>query len=129
MIDKRLLEWWCTGDVGISSEAIAFVMCGLTTEKILEDHWTPYPHDSADFGRCYELLKIFPEWRKRIKEMGRLGKIWTRIASAWDELEILYEQEKHKKLYKRLHELQPDELEENCTQTTFDSGVSIRTKL
>lgn len=77
-------------------------MCGLSSETILENFWTPYPHDSSDFGRCYKLLKIFPDWKKRIKEMGRLGKIWERIASAWDELELLYELKNHEKLYKRL---------------------------
>ncbi len=125
MIDKQLLEWWCCGDTGGSSEAIVFIMCGLSPKIILKDHWTPYPHDSGDFGRCYDLLKIFPEWRKRIKEMGQLGKIWQRVASAWGELENLYEQDNHKKLYKRLQQLQPDELEENCNKTSLGNGVSI----
>lgn len=125
MINKKLLKWWCCGNVGSSSEAIVFVMCGLSPETILKDSWTPYPHDSTDFGRCYKLLKIFPEWKERIKEMGCLGEIWKRIASAWGELETLYEQENHKKLYKRLSQLQPDELERNCDKVSFGNGVRI----
>jgi hypothetical protein len=122
MIDKRLLEWLCCGDVGVSSKAIVFVMYGLSPEAILKDNWTPYPHDSGDFGRCYKLLKIFPEWEKRIKEMGCLGKIWAGIASAWNELETLYEQDNHEKLYKQL---QPDKLEENCNKISLGKGVNI----
>lgn len=121
MIDKRLLEWWCCGDTGTSSEAIVFVMCGLSPKMILKNGWTPYPHDFGDFKRCYELLKIFPGWRQRINEMGCLGKIWTQLAAAWSELENLYKQDEHKKLYKRLQQLQPDELD----TVSLGNGVSI----
>ena len=125
MEKKRLLEWLCCGDVGESSKAIAFVMCGLSPETILKNHWAPYPCDSGDFGRCYELLEIFPEWKENIKKMGCLGEIWKRIASAWDELETLYEQDNHHKLYERLQQLQPDELEENCNKVSLGNGVTI----
>ena len=127
-IEKRLLEWWCCGDVGESSEAIVFVMCSLPPKTILKDLWTPYPHDSSDFGRCYKLLKVFPEWKKRIKEMGCLGEIWKRIALAWDELEKLYEQNSHKKLYTKLQQLQPDELENDCDVIDLGSGIKLSTR-
>jgi hypothetical protein len=71
------------------------------------------------------LLKIFPEWGARIKEMGRLGNIWTRVSSAWRELEVLYEQGDYKKLYERLSELQPAELEEHCEVVSLGSGARI----
>lgn len=124
-MDERLLEWLCSNDTGTSSKAIALVMSGMSPKIILKENWSPYPHDSDDFGRCYRLLEIFPEWRKRIKEMGCLGKIWKMIASAWDELEPLYKQNKHKMLYQRLQQLQPDELEENCDKVSMGNGISI----
>lgn len=128
-MNKKLLEWLCCGDTGISSKAIVSVMLGLAPEIILKANWSPYPHDGGDFGRCYKLLKIFPEWKKRINEMGCLGKIWKRIAGAWGELETLYERESLSRLYERLQELQPDELEENCTKTSLGKGVSVSFKL
>jgi len=126
-MDKKLLEWFCAGDVGESSKAIVFVMCDLSHVDILKQSWSPYPHDSGDFGRCYKLLKIFPEWKERILEMECLGEIWRRIALEWKELEKLYEQEKHDLLYTRLQELQPDELEENCNRVSLGGGVTLST--
>ncbi|KKM25387.1 hypothetical protein LCGC14_1595440 [marine sediment metagenome] len=126
-MDKKLLKWFCIGDVGTSSRAIVFVMCGLSHVDILKDDWSPYPHDSSDFGRCYKLLKVFPEWKKRITEMECLGEIWRRIALAWEELEKLYKQEKHEELYARLQQLQPDELETNCNKVSLGNGVTIST--
>jgi len=119
MIDKKLVEWWCCGDVGVSSKAIVFVMCGVSPKTILQKDWSPYPHDAGDFARCYQLLKLFPDWRGKIVAMGCLGKIWEGIAKAWEELELLYEQGKYKELYARLQQLQPDELEENCNKVTL----------
>ena len=126
---KKLLEWWCSGDTGISSEVIVFVMLGLAPKIILKANWTPYPHDGGDFGRCYKLLKIFPEWKKRINEMSCLGEIWKRIAEAWGELETLYERENFERLYERLQELQPDELEKNCDKISLGNNVSVSFKI
>ena len=126
-IDKRLLEWWCCGGgTRINSEAIVFVMCGLEPEIILDKYWTPYPHDSNDFGRCYRLLQAMPEWKERIKEMACLGKVWEKIADAWLELEALYAFEKHKELYHKLNELSKDD--ENVDKVDLGNGVSISVK-
>ena len=114
--------------MGASSKAIVFVMCGLSPKVILKNSWTPYPHDPDDFSRCYNLLKIFPEWKERIEEMKCLGKIWRRIALAWEELEVLYEQKDHKKLYERLKQLSPDEDEENCNVVSLGNGVRMLTQ-
>jgi hypothetical protein len=103
-------------------------MMGLSPKKFLKRNWGPYPHDADDFGRCYRLLLIFPDWKKRINEMSCLGKIWKRIAAHWEELEGLYEKNKHKELYKRLQELQPDEDEENCNKITIGNGISVMTR-
>jgi hypothetical protein len=48
------------------------------------------PSDSSDFGRCYRLLELFPEWRPMIKKMSRKGRVWKNLVDNWDELERLY---------------------------------------
>ncbi len=125
MKNNKLLEWFCCGDVGASSEAIVYVMSGLPPKMILDADWCCYPHDSSDFGRCYKLLKIFPEWRRRIKEMKCLGKIWERIADNWFALESLYDKKAYDELYDLLQKLQPGKDEENCTKITIGNGVSV----
>ena len=124
-MNKKILKWFCSGDVGESSKAIVFVMCGILPKDILNKNWSPYPHDSSDFGRCYKLLKIFPEWKEKIIEMQCLGEIWKRIALAWNELENLYEQKKYEALYKKLQQLQPDKLEKNCNKVSLANGITL----
>jgi hypothetical protein len=66
------------------------------------------PLDPADFGRCQRLLKAFPEWRERIREMA-VYPGWAGLVGAWDMLEALYAEERPKgaapKLYARMQEL------------------------
>ncbi len=126
-IDKRLLKWWCCGDTGSSSEAIVFVMCGLNPKAILKTHWSSYPYDSGDFGRCYKLLQAIPEWRGRIKEMACLGNVWDKIAITWQDLENLYVDEKPKELYSKLSKLRKND--ENCNTADLGNGVSISVKI
>lgn len=80
-------EWIKSWDTGKSSESIWRWMQGMGG-----DHKS-IPHDPADFGRCYRLLKAFPEWRARIREMGNAVPVWRALAYAWDNLEKLYEEE------------------------------------
>ena len=54
------IEWLMSGDTGISSETICAVMTGSKKGGVFG---ADIPHDVADFGRCYRLLKNFPEWR------------------------------------------------------------------
>lgn len=96
------VEWWHGTDTGLSSKCIWLHMRGGTERK---DH----PLDPDDFGRCYRLLKLFPAWRKRIREMGEVSPQWRRLAKHWRELERLYEQElptgTAPRLYARMQEL------------------------
>ena len=80
------LEWRRSWDTGASSIAIFdFFTHGMRPVK--------YPHDPADFGRCYRLLKVAPEWRARITELGKYDSKWKLLSERWDELEKLYEEE------------------------------------
>ncbi len=125
-IYKKVLEWWCSGDNGISSEAIVFVMCGVDPKTILDNHFTPYPYDSDDFGRCYRLLHAIPEWKGRIKEMACLGKVWGKIADVWPKLGELYAFENHRELYYMLKKLIKDD--ENVTRVDLGGGVGVSFK-
>lgn len=80
MTDLIDVAKWAAGwDTGLSSEAIAWHMisgwCGGS-----------YPHDPADLGRCLRLLERFPEWKQRMPEMARYGKVWAALVQHWGEL-------------------------------------------
>lgn len=86
---RRALQWLAdgdVGDVGESSKAICYHMIGLNSSGA-------YPHDVSDFGRCARLLKQFPEWRSRLKEMAIYSPHWTLLAECWDTLTEMMEKE------------------------------------
>ena len=95
--------WLRSWDTGASSLTIFnFMRVGVTARAAI-------PYDPADFGRCYRLLKAFPDWRVRMSEMGERIPEWKELATHWDELERLFEEESANgdcpKLYKRLGEI------------------------
>lgn len=93
------LEWIVSDDTGVSSKAI---WAHMMDAKVTPKPWGSYPHDPADFGRCYRLLKRFPAWRSRIGEMAQYGEEWAALAGAWDELEALFESEAREMAMDRL---------------------------
>jgi hypothetical protein len=107
-------EWLRTSDIGISAVSIYCVLAGTGWAPLhrLDRYGVPDPQppsDYNDFGRCYRLLKRFPEWRARIGEMRDVPG-WAPLVDAWDELEKLYEEDRARgkgpsTLYARLCEL------------------------
>lgn len=89
-IRTKELEWLFGDDTGTSSETIWKVMCGV---DIGQERIYTYPFDPADFGRCYRLLKLFPEWRLRLHEVSERYPPWKPLIDNWGELEQLYEEE------------------------------------
>jgi hypothetical protein len=95
-------EWAAGRDTGISSLTIYRVMTGKPS------HNGTYhtPRDPDDFGRCYRLLKLFPQWRSRLPEFAEKFPKWARLIAEWDELTALYEEESPSgtcpKLYDRM---------------------------
>ncbi|MBW7932463.1 MAG: hypothetical protein H3C62_02380 [Gemmatimonadaceae bacterium] len=83
-------EWLAGPDTGVSSRAIYRHMSGLPVDPACG---AGYPHDPDDFGRCYRLLAIAPEWRARIAEMSAYGAAWAALSVHWDELTALHEAE------------------------------------
>jgi len=89
MNDKEK-KWIMGGNTGISSKVIFSVMTGAPVELVLQG-WTPdVPHDPSDFGRCYRLLKEFPEWRKRLREVSDKYTPWTAFVMNWGRLSDMY---------------------------------------
>ncbi len=81
------LDWILGEDTGTSSKTIWSVMMGA---KIV---YADVPHDPSDFGRCYRLLKAFPEWRARLDEVAKAFPKWATLVAEWDRLTLLYEEE------------------------------------
>ena len=90
MISKKELEWILGNDKGISSKTIWSVMTGQKTNEHF--NWTP--SDDHDFGRCYRLLGLFPEWRPRLGEVAAAHPSWGPLVRDWDKVSGLYEKGK-----------------------------------
>lgn len=93
MNDLRKREWITGNDTGRSSQTIWCVMMGV------RPNYPDIPYDADDFGRCDRLLKKFPEWRGRMKEVAAAHPKWGPIVEVWDKLEKLYEAKEYRKLY------------------------------
>ena len=79
------MQWLMGNDTGTSSKTIFAVM--VATPML--DNAVPY--DAGDFGRCYRLLKNFPDWRQRLPEVAATYPNWRPMVAAWDELTAMYE--------------------------------------
>jgi hypothetical protein len=115
--NQEKMLWLLSSDTGISSKAIFRAMIGFPPQ----DKCTPC--DPSDFGRCYRLLKMFPEWEARVKELGTLidyspkvngeqrPNLWQIFADNYKKLCEMYEEEcvgdywKAPKLYKFMKDL------------------------
>jgi hypothetical protein len=87
---KKLVDWPSCDDTGISSRAIYAHMTGRRPQS---STFGNHPHDPSDFGRCYRLLQLAPEWVPRMVEMAQYTQVWARLAEVWPELTRLYEEE------------------------------------
>jgi hypothetical protein len=82
---NRCIDWLLSGDVGASSELIFRKMIGNNLRVGF------VPNDYSDFGRCYRLLKRFPEWKDKLYIVGNESITWGRIIEKWDFLCVEYE--------------------------------------
>lgn len=74
----KLVDWFINGDVGSSSTSIVVHMLDLGMKN------TP-PYDKWDRERCIKLLKLFPQWIKRLDEMN--------VYNGWEEQVELIKQD------------------------------------
>lgn len=84
------IEWLCGNDTGVSSKTILAVM---TNSAVTGTFGADIPYDPSDFGRCYRLLRHFPEWRQRLPEVAERYPIWGPMVEAWEEMTALWERE------------------------------------
>lgn len=89
-LNGRALEWITGGDTGRSSKTIWAVMMGAVNERARAFEYSP-PLDPSDFGRCYRLLALVPEWRPRLGEVAARFPEWRGLVEAWSELTTMYE--------------------------------------
>jgi hypothetical protein len=85
----ELINWFRSFDTGLSSMAIVSHMEGMLLPDVLRYGYN-HPLDPSDFGRCYRLMLLLPEYRTRIQEMAQYSKAWELLTAHWDELERLY---------------------------------------
>lgn len=100
------LEWLMSGDTGISSKTILSAMTGT---KMTGEFGPDIPRDGGDFGRCYRLLKLFPEWRENLQTVADVYPKWGPLVREWSNLEKAYEADladkKGNRCYKMLRSL------------------------
>ena len=66
-----LKDWPNSRDTGVSSATIYKVFRRI---KVYDD--TDVPHDPSDFGRCYRLLTLAPQWEARLREVADAFPAW-----------------------------------------------------
>lgn len=82
-------QWMESRDTGVSSATIWSIMMSSPSPCGRYDH----PYDPDDFGRCYRLLHLFPDWEKRLPEVAERFSFWTPFVREWSSLAALYERE------------------------------------
>lgn len=86
MVNDLIIHWFLSGDTGVSSQTIVAAAYGVPTKIYRGDA----PHDPADFGRCYRLLRRYPMLRAlAFPSLARRAE-WKWIVRCWDDLEKVY---------------------------------------
>jgi hypothetical protein len=78
----QVIDWLANGEVGISSNTMAF---WLAFEKTVDD--SSHPHDPADLDRCLKLLQRAPLLRAQLPKMAQVSREWAALVARWDEVE------------------------------------------
>ena len=104
---KKLATVICNDiGIGVSAESILAYCTGVENNQM-------YPPADADvFKRCHNLLSAFPEWKGRIKGIGKNHKAWGTIGEHWDEIEKAYLIEDWKSVNQMLEKYSREKYEE-----------------
>ena len=85
---ERILGWMLSGEVGLSSRAIATVGLaggGPGTPYIC------YPLDPADLRRCLRLLDLAPSLRDvAFPRLAAASPVWAELIAVWDDLVVTF---------------------------------------
>lgn len=79
----EILNWFATGRVGASSQAMACCFAGIEGD-------ISHPSDPDDLNRCLLFLKAVPEARNHMDELRKLSTIWNELIDRWDKLENIF---------------------------------------
>lgn len=82
------LRWLATGEVGVSSECMAFWLAFQIRTRMPR-----HPADPADLDRCLRLLDAAPGLRARLAGMATVSPEWAALVARWPEVEALFIQE------------------------------------
>jgi hypothetical protein len=80
----KILNWFATGQVGLSSKSMACAAAGLPQDPQWGAH---HPSDPDDFNRCLLLIDQVPEIREHFQAIAALSQTWARLIDRWDEVE------------------------------------------
>ena len=84
-MNDRLLRWYCTGERGLSSEAIARTAAGHPLGNVKDSR---VPHDAADLRRCLLLLREVPEaFEHGVLVLAAKYDNWAALAANWKQME------------------------------------------
>lgn len=83
---QAILEWFATGERGLSSETIARHLIGQphTGRKTFNGIWTP--SDPSDFRRCMLLVESLPDPAAAIEQCRSLSQAWACLVEDWAEI-------------------------------------------
>lgn len=81
--DKKIINWFISGNTGLSSTCIVEVYINQTKNPNNKSH----PRDSSDFNRCLELTKAVPEIKQCFELLSCVSPSWRIIVENWTLLE------------------------------------------
>ena len=89
---ERANKWIMSNDTGISSKTIWGVMMGSITNSkdTVNEFFCSIPADPSDFGRCYRLLLLIPEWKTDLQKVADIFPKWQPLIDNWEKCEQLY---------------------------------------
>ena len=85
-----LNEWIIFGETGISSKTMWAAIMGVGSDKYLRGKFD-VPHDKADFGRCYKLVKYCNLNKSDLEKVKTAFPWFAPFIDYWDTLVDLYE--------------------------------------
>ena len=81
-MNDKILKWFCAGEVGCSSIAMAASVAGVG-----EGAEKAHPYDPADLNRCLLLLEEVPEIRSCMEKVAAISPAWAALVARWGEVE------------------------------------------
>lgn len=88
-VPEVLLSWRLGDDTGTSSLLIWHTLTGIKDPSRYTSEDTPC--DVSDFGRCYRLLQLMPEWEDKLELVAEKYPNWRKLVTHWKDVKNAYE--------------------------------------